>query len=971
MSRRLFVPLMAALLVIAALGAVAAVKISEAPPVAVVPEVYKSGEDGYFRVVAKLPKRNTKERLVLTARIEEGDLFLVTVTPVPPKSGKPAHGDHDDVEPAPVEQAEELVTVTGRYLKPGPARLAISSRSTKGDLLRLAFTLPDGDVTADATIRTEWARQYQWSLWASDPDGEDAYSQYWNLAVAPRYGLAPRYLGSRSRSRSETPDLYSVFTGAAAIQETLQLELLNTTPRRSTTDKTPAKVVEDVALASLQGPQVKSHPFKEMLKGRTPSLPALASYIPEDQYGVFFANINKQIELADLMDEWGGNLLRQVESSARDFKVRQKVSKQLCLENSMLTRMFGDRVVADMAITGSDPFLKEGTAITVLFNLKDSARFRKQIEKQYAEAAKIHGAERFEFVAAGKRGMAVVTPDLRVSSFMMIVGNVGVVSTSKAALERVLAVEAKQAPALAQADDFRYMRTIFPQDAKEEDIFIYLSDAHIRNLVGPRWKIAEARRMQCSANMGLIANARLWFKTEKRREPTMQELLAGGYLGKNPPVCPEHGAYAIDKQGEVYCPVHNRPGKLTPLNELQLTTVTPAEASQYKDFVANYNRYWTQFFDPIGIRVKLGQNIRIQTCILPLIENSWYDGLAAFSGRTPGLVTDSALLPRTVLSLRGHMAQDWLEKSVLGNKRVYRNNLKLDWLGNEVAINLCDGQILFSADGSAAGLLGREVGRSSSLEPLVIGYLASAINLPTYLTVKVTDPKKAERSIPELFRAIGPKNSGRDELSLETYTLENHRGKPVYVANFTLFVIKLRLYAAVVDDRLVIASRRDIVTDLLDASAKGAAKKVVKHEGNMELSVYRSAFKQLEEASSIGYQEDIRHACQKNLPLAAILMRNLGVPSTGFGSTAEALRGYQPYCPSGGTYSLDEATGAVVCSIHGNRHNPKQPAYSDQTSPTMRLINSLDRVNARLSFTPEGLMTTVDIQRKSNSISRR
>lgn len=98
-------------------------------------------------------------------------------------------------------------------------------------------------------------------------------------------------------------------------------------------------------------------------------------------------------------------------------------------------------------------------------------------------------------------------------------------------------------------------------------------------------------------------------------------------------------------------------------------------------------------------------------------------------------------------------------------------------------------------------------------------------------------------------------------------------------------------------------------------------------------------------------------------------MRNLGVSSTGLGSTVEALRGYQPYCPSGGTYSVDEASGAVVWSIHGNQHNPKQPAYSDQTSPTMRLINSLDRVNARLSFTPEGLMTTVDIQRKSGKKS--
>lgn len=60
MSRRLLVPLLAALFVIAALGAVAAVKISAAPAVAVVPEIYKSGEDGYFRIVTKLPKRGKK-----------------------------------------------------------------------------------------------------------------------------------------------------------------------------------------------------------------------------------------------------------------------------------------------------------------------------------------------------------------------------------------------------------------------------------------------------------------------------------------------------------------------------------------------------------------------------------------------------------------------------------------------------------------------------------------------------------------------------------------------------------------------------------------------------------------------------------------------------------------------------------------------------------------------------------------------
>lgn len=970
MSRKVMVPLVAVMLVIVSLGALAAVKLHDPPVLQVVPEVYKNAEDGYFKIVTQLPQE-TASSVALLPKTVHGDLYLVQVGKITEKPKPQASTDAAaDDGAVPGNTNNSKLVIIGRYQKGGQASLALSSGAGKRELLRLTFTLPDRDMTANAALRREWAELYRASLWHADPNGQDSFSQYWNLAIAPQYGVDSHYFaGDRGRSRRESPDLYSVFTGAAAIQETLQLDLLTSFPQRE--DAATKKQDAPVDLAVLKGPQIKSHPFKEMLKGRTPAVPSLSTMIPADQYAVFFNDINKQIELADLMDEWGGNLLRQLESSAQDFRVREKTSSQLCLENSMLTRMFGDRVVADMAMTGSDPFLKEGTAVTVLFTLKDAGRFRKQLERNYAEAARSRGALRSQFELEGIRGMAAVSPDRRVSSYLVMWDNRAAVSNSKAALERIVATSRGQLPSLAQADDFRYMRTIFPQDAKHEDIFIYLSDAHIRNLVGPRWKIAEARRMQCSANMGMIANARLWFKAEKRREPTMHELVTGGYLGKNPPVCPEHGAYGIDTHGEVFCPVHNRPGRLTPLNELKPTMVTATEARQYQGFVENYNRYWTQFFDPIGIRVKLGQNIRVQTCILPLIENSWYDGLAAFSGRMPGVITNSAVLPRTVFSVRGHMAQEWLEKSVLGSQQAYRGRLKLDWLGNEVSLNLCDGQVLFSADGRAAGLLGHEVGRSSSLEPLIIGYLASAINLPTYLTVKVRDPQKAEQAIPELFRAIGPKNSGRDEFSLETYRLEGYRGKPIYVANFTLFVVKLRIYAAVVDDRLVIASRRDIVTDLLDASAKGAAKKVTQRTGNMELAVYRSAFKQLEEAAGIGYQEDIRHACQKNLPLAAILMRNLGMPPDSFATTAEALRGYQPYCPSGGTYYVDEATGGVVCSVHGNLFKPKQPAFSEQTSATMRLVNSLERVNARLAFTPEGLMTTVDIQRKSNSLSRR
>ncbi len=959
MSRRSLALVVLATLLVVLLMAPAA---SFGSATTVVPEVHRLTGDGYFRIVIPLPKGAPTGPLALLPRVDKGDVFLVTAL-APHPQGQMVNEDEAVAEGAPPKR---VITVTGRFGRPGPASLTILARSPDSSLrplLVLNFQLPDGD-SQRPEVRQAWAKGEQLALAGADPWGDDSFTLYWNRLIAPQHGLSPVMAGNVGRFSRTPPDLYSVFTGAAAIQESLQLELLGTGPQNASQRGAIEKGASskgDLPVATLTGPAVKSHPFPEMLKGRNPGLPPLAPYIPADQYAVFFSNVNKEIELADLMDEWGGNLLQQIEATSRNFHVREKVSRQLCLENSLLTRLFGDRVIADMAFTGNDPFLKEGTAFTVLFSLKNKERFLKQIEKNYGEAVSSEGAQRSRFTIEGIEGIAVSTPDRRVSSYALLMGDVAVVSTSRNALERIVAAHGERLVSLARSDDFRYMRTIFPQGAKEEDIFIYFSDPHIRQLVSPRWKIGEARRMRCSANMALIANARLWFRAEKRREPTMAELVAGGYLGKKPLICPDHGEYAIDAKGEPYCSLHNRQGHLTPVGEIPLERVTPEEAAQYRAFVENYNRYWTQFFDPIGIRVKMGNTIRVETCILPLIENSWYDGLAAFSGRKPGTITETTILPRTVLSLRGRIAPEKLQQTKSAQEISEKAHLNLDWLGNEVALNLCDGQVLFTLGGQGMGLLGRGAG-GSPVETLAIGYLVSAFNLPTYMTIKVNDPQKAEKSIPLLFHALGPDRGRGEELAVDTYTLDEHRGKPIYVVNFTLFVIKLRLYAAVVDDRLVIASRRDIVTDLMDGKKQG--RDVARHDGSLELSVYRDAFKELEEVVNLGYQEDMRHACMKNLPLAAILLKGLDLPTDSLGQATLFLRGYEAYCPAGGRYLVDPATGAVSCTVHGTLFHSRQPAAADQSSPTMKLVNSLEKVNARLSFTPEGLMTTLEIQRK-------
>ena len=534
------------------------------PEITVIPEIHYTAEGGFFRANIKLPIESFSEGIYVIPQVIEGDVFMVPalsqlVLPNNPdiKDGKMFKGSRDG-----------HVTITGRYNKPGKSKIDILYKqilfpqATFQQLVTVTLVFPENGKENPAVLNN-WAEQYQSYL--SSYGGNDSFQMYWNSVIAPRFGLQATQYNSR-RNTGVRPDPYSIFSGYAAIQESLQLE-----PLEGGTANIQ-NVSEEMPLTSLSGPSVKSHPFKEMLREKNPALPKLSFAIPFDQYAVFFKDFNKEIELSDLMNEWGGNLLQQVEVSSRNYYVKEKIVDQLCLEETFISRAFGDRVIDEVAFTGNDPFVKEGTAFTVLFYLKDKDTFLNQIQKRYTQAVREKGAQRSEYVISGQKIIAVTSADRRVSSYMVQSGNIAIVSNSMVASERIIETLTGKYISLAASEDFRYMRTIFPQDSQDEDIFVYFSDPHIRNLIGPRWKIGETRRLRCSANMLLISNARTWYLSEKKMEPTMGDLISGGYLGNNIPTCPEHGKYDLDKKThEVVCSLHNRIGLLTPVGENPLT----------------------------------------------------------------------------------------------------------------------------------------------------------------------------------------------------------------------------------------------------------------------------------------------------------------------------------------------------------------------------------------------------------------
>lgn len=430
----------------------------------------------------------------------------------------------------------------------------------------------------------------------------------------------------------------------------------------------------NIDIGELTGPTVRSHPFEEMLAGQTPKVSELAAAVPEDFYYVRFRSLGKLLEMAESSDLWASHLFSQSVQNAYTHRTVERMQEQLCVETSDLLRPFYDRIVKEVAITGSDLSLREGTDVTLLFRFENEVVFKMQMNGFLAKAVKTHpkstrstGSYRgvaFEHLTAPNRHVHVFSAYPR--------EGLHVRSNSRVAFERVIdtlqgqngaASESTAPKPLADAFEFRYMRTLYEMDAPEEDGFIYLSDSFIRELVGPVRKITERRRVQCYNHLRMLEHASLLFRTEHGVAPaSLDQLIKTECLpkefGNGKLSCPDGGRYQLAKVGqlsertECSCTVHGRAGRMTPCCEIPVKQITMTEQMLYQRFLEEYNQYWRTFFDPIGIRVKATpESYRLETIVLPLIDNSIYTTMAQVLGGTPRPLDSLPVPKRNIFSL--------------------------------------------------------------------------------------------------------------------------------------------------------------------------------------------------------------------------------------------------------------------------------------------------------------------------------
>lgn len=348
-------------------------------------------------------------------------------------------------------------------------------------------------------------------------------------------------------------------------------------------------------------------------KFEAPEIESLARFVPEECFYVRFGSFSNYRWTRETMTRWGGNLQNLIATRGIDYDIRAGLERQLVLPETALGDLVGELAIADMALIGMDPFVREGAAIGMLFEARKGPVLGAAIAGlRTAARAQDSSIGEQTLEIAGRKVSLLSTPDNRVRSFYVAEGDRHLVTTSREIVRRFLE-GADGTRTLAGLKEFQYARSQFPAPAPSA-VFVYLSDPWFRQLVGPRYRVEMTRRMQADADLELVALAQLAARLEKKPAGTLDDLIRNGFLPdsiRRRPDDSQPNLVAGAPPGEagaagLLTAVDSlRGGRRTflPIPDVEIRGLTSAEVEAYEKFAEFYQQIYTRM-DPVVLAVQ-------------------------------------------------------------------------------------------------------------------------------------------------------------------------------------------------------------------------------------------------------------------------------------------------------------------------------------------------------------------------------
>ena len=511
-----------------------------------------------------------------------------------------------------------LVVVAPKGTAP-TGRLFLPKRDFSG-MVALKFKLEPGSDKPES--RQDFFRakeQYYAQLRDRDIPGT-AWFRHQEGEAAKAHGDKPASLPNQQRFNPRRPHAwdesydssYELFSGGRALSENLQLERVLVSAGTNATL---------VPITNLSGITVREMDWKSLLKPEKPALDPLATHIPFDQHALFFSCFESMSRWFEEADRDGTPVLQMFEPRAEDANSRGRYQKQLCLELNELSRLLGPRLITSAAFTGSDPYLRTGSDVGVLYESSSPGTLLALLQARQAAAQAANPAVKpVKGQYAGVTYTGILREDRSVSAYVAALSDVVLVSNSRLQLERLIDVAKGKIPTLAAQDEYVYFRQKYPKGDAGETGFLVLSDATIRRWCGPQWRIANARRTVAAAALAELQAAHL------------DQLASGkvqtGCVATN---LTEVGDVFLTTNG-VFSARYGTLGFLTPILEMPIAQVTQAESDAYNRWRNGYQQNWSGVFDPIAIRFSMtDRRLTADVSVMPLITGSDYRQFIAVS----------------------------------------------------------------------------------------------------------------------------------------------------------------------------------------------------------------------------------------------------------------------------------------------------------------------------------------------------
>jgi hypothetical protein len=779
--------------------------------------------------------------------------------------------------------------------------------------------------------------------------------QRYRVGVAGAAGLGR---GS-GRSGAELVELMDTFSGRASVQAALALDRGGVL--------SAARQPRTLPIAQLKGPELERHPWAQLSQRLTSKAPdePLASAVPADFYFVRAKSFAAFTEMLSLVENVGAPAADLLDGAATERGSLPRYLAELGIETSDLSRVLGPEVVQDFALTGSDPYVHEGSDVTLIFRLKSPLLFRAALVKALATHGAAHGGTQSStFTHEGVTVEVARSPDGRVRQHHAVVSGLELVSNSPAAIKRVIAAILGKAPQLADEPDFKYM---LARDAQvPADLLAFIGDRFVENVVGPAQKIAEARRQIALTELSAGPVSALLYGWIHGRSPVDKNQLVRAGLLAAAELQHVDGGRIDWAPGSAPRSTWGTPAALEPLLDLPaVTKVSVVERDRYARFAEAYRWRWSQYIDPVALRVSSqrrgeGRGLHAELRVLPLVPE---EAALRFDLGGDGRVSPAELASGLRFSIGiGEQAQ--LRQSLSGLANLWASGsqrFQLDWLGDYAMVGFGDRNELLLAARASRELSDRQLERPASAEELgrdsgAEDELTALAGLPVYLVVGLRSRVGAAVALTALRQMAESAAPG----AFSWAPFAAHRGVEVVRIVARERGRELALYYAMAQDALLVTLNRSVMRELIDQALDGKlptrakAPAELARQGQVVLELAPQKRGALRTLLASAFTLAALEGQPRGRAMAEAVVR--GAPESAHDAerSAQLARVYfgaAPLTPDGRRYWL--APEGLADPLRGTAHAPQWPAVPAPGSSAERVLNGLGSVRSDLSFDDE------------------